>query len=339
MIKEALDEYARSMVREFGDRTKTVGSSEVGLCIRRVWYAKHGRGGPGVVGAWGAWVRGTVMEDCFWYPALKAKYGAKLKYAGPDQKTLRRGQLSATPDGILTGVSRDCLAHLGVPNVGSSCILVECKSVDPRVDVRVAREENVFQVQVQMGLVRDCTRYQPNYALISYTDASFWDEVDEFAIRFDPKVYEAAKVRAARIFGATELSEVKPEGWISGGRECEYCPFLEPCGGARHDVPARRIAPLDDQFIAEVEDLCREANKVRKRGDSAYEEFRDYQEQIKQRLRDKGVNRIPGVVSWSTVKGRRTYDMEKLRADLLRVGIDLAPYESFSDPSDRLNIS
>ena len=43
-------------------------------------------------------------------PALRARYGDKLLYAGDKQQTFVSGFLSATPDGLLIDQSRDALA-------------------------------------------------------------------------------------------------------------------------------------------------------------------------------------------------------------------------------------
>lgn len=338
MIREALDAYVAANKRVFGlDRLQTVGASEIGLCARRVGYAKKNPD-LGVEGGWGASVRGTTMEEAFWYPALKAKYGDRLKRAGPDQETLAKGRLSATPDGVLTGLKRNALAYLGVPDIKSTCIMVECKTIDPRMSLKEAKSENVFQVQVQMGLIRELTRWKPSYALITYTDASFWDEIDEFVVEFDPKVYEAAKRRADLIFGVDDPTELKPEGWIAGGRECEYCPFALQCGIERRRVPTGIEPVLDPQFIAEIEDLCREARTHKDAGDEAQARYKDLQVQIKDRLREKRVRKIPGVVSWSEVKGRTTIDAPRLEEKLAAVGIELADYQKTGEPSDRFQI-
>src|SRR5262249_35664409 len=72
------------------------------------------------------------------------------------------------------------------------------------------------------------TQWKPNYAVISYTDASFWDRVTEFAIPFDETIFANAKTRAETIMGAASASELEP-GLIAGGFECRWCPFKETC--------------------------------------------------------------------------------------------------------------
>lgn len=347
MIKDILAEYVAANRREFEDRTDTVGSSEIGLCARRVCYEKHqGEVMAGVPvpirieDGWGAAARGTVMENSFWYPALRARFGDDLLYAGPDQRTLKKGKLSSTPDGLLVRQPAGLLRHLGVKTIGRDrSVLVECKTIDPRVNLREAKRENVFQVQVQMGLVRDLTHHRPEYALVSYVDASFWDDVEEYAIRFDPGVYESAHARARTILGTDDARDLKPEGWIAGGRECEYCPYNQPCGIERRRVPTGpdRGDP-DPQFVAEITDLAAEAKRYKDQSAELDEKYRGLQVQIKDRLRDRGVRRIADVVTWTEVRGRTTFDAPKLQEALEKAGLRIEDYQKSGDPSDRLQI-
>src|SRR5262249_13553025 len=151
--------------------------------------------------------------------------GKKLLYAGDEQRTLVSGFLSATPDGLLIDQPSDALATLGIANIsGDGSVTVEAKTIDPRVKLDSAKPEHVYQAIVQIGLIRELTLHRPEVAVISYANASFLDEIVEFAVRFDPAVFENATRRAAQIVTATAADELKPEGWITGGRECEHCP-------------------------------------------------------------------------------------------------------------------
>lgn len=341
MIKEALAEYARSNQTKFShDRSRTVGASEVGQCIRKTAYAKRhlAHGQRGRDDNWGAAQRGKVIEDHFWYPALKKKYGKRLLFAGPKgQRTLIREPLSATPDGLLVDMSRDCLAHLGVPDIGPSrSISVECKSIDPRVNLREAKQENVFQVHVGLGLLRETTEYRPDYSLISYTDASFFDEVTEFVVKFDPDVFRAAEQRAQAVF-RDKPRDHRPEGYVSGGSECDYCPFVGPCGVARRSVPVLDTE-ADPQFVAEITDMVRELIQVKDRKKADETTIKLIEDDIKNRLREKGVRRIPDLITWSSVKGRSSFDNKAIKARLEELGVDVTQYETVGEPTDRLQV-
>jgi hypothetical protein len=337
MIRDALERYVKATKKVWpGGRESTVGASEIGLCARRVhWTKRNGIKNVDHEESWGAQVRGTIMEQQFWHPALKRRFGRKFRL--DQQKTLRDGALSATPDGLLVGLDRECLKDLGVRDIGESqCILVESKTIDPRVNLIKEKEENAYQVQVQLGLVRKLTKYKPEYALISYIDASFWNEILEFPVKFDPRVFEEAERRAARILEGPPKA-LAPEGWIAGGRECEYCPFTDACGVIRRSVPERDAA-ADPQFQAEVEDACREICELKDQAEAAETQVRVKEQALKDRLREKGVRKIPRVVVWSAVKGRTSYDNKAIREAAAAKGVDVEGYSTVGEPTDRLQI-
>lgn len=339
MIKEALNQHAEALERQFNhDRKRTVGASEIGLCARKVaWNKQSGTKNAQFVQGWGSHIRGTVMETAFWQPALRAKYGNSLKYSGSEQQSFEYESLSATPDGLVCNLQRDALKSVGVDDILSDCISVECKTIDPRVNLIKERDANHFQVQVQLGLIRRCTPYKPEYGLISYIDASFWDEVSEFPVKYDEGVFESAQLRASKLLNA-DPRDLKPEGWIAGGKECDYCPFTEACGIMRRSVPAEDAAVANPQFVAEIADLCREAAELKSQGESMEAEVRDLQQQIKDRLREKKVRRIPGIVVWSPVKGRTNYDMPALRRAAADLGLDVEKFSTAGEPTDQLRI-
>ena len=349
MIREALDEFAATHSRTFTAREQTVGASDVGQCARAVYFAKYEHDmdfgasrNPGAVDGWGARQRGTTYEECFWEPALRAKYGDRLLFAGSQQETFALGFLSATPDALLIACEDDALADLGVPHLGGDgSIVLEGKTIDPRTRLDGPRLAHVFQAQVQLGLIHVLTRHCPEYALISYTDASFWDEVREYPIRRDPKIFETAQRRAAQILTAKSAHALPPEGWIAGGRECERCQFSLACGNFRSTaIPAQVVEP-SPEFITEIVGLARHAKRLEDEADLAFAAHRTAQQDIKDRLSANNVRRIDGdgvKLTWSAVKGRPSYDMKAIREAAAAAGIDLAQFETTGAPSDRLDI-
>lgn len=352
MIREAIDAYGSRLNKAFDhDRKKSVGASEIGLCARRVHWAKHSvaadeqprlkrnkRGSMQARANWGAHVRGTVIEEQLWLPAMRKKFGKSLLYAGEEQVTLFDGSLSGTPDGLLVDQPRGLLKDLGVADIGADrSVVVECKSIDPRVNLVEEKSENAFQVQVQMGLFRTQTRHQPLYAVISYVDASFWHDVAQFVVKFDPDQYEAAKRRAAAILHG-DLSDNRPDGWIAGGKECEWCPFFRRCSGERNAVPPDKLGPVDPQFAAEIADMCREKSRLDLAAKQAEDAAADAQDRIRARLKERGVNRVPGVVRWFSIKGRDNWDNAGIREAARAAGVDVDAYVTAGEPTSRLNI-
>jgi hypothetical protein len=349
MIRETLHEFAIKTARTFEDRTATIGASDVGQCARKVfWWKMEGdpeyeaARDPDFVESWGAAVRGSTFETHFWLRALRARFKKKLHYAGKAQRTLVSGYLSATPDGLLTKLPRDILASLGVPDIGKSGELVlECKTVDPRTKLDEPKPEHVLQAQVQLNLFHETTKHHPDYALISYINASFWDDVAEFPVRFDPGIYEKAQARATEIMLARSAEELRPEGWIAGGSECNYCPFTRACGRERHAVPTGEDFQLPTQLLAEFSDMARDVKDLQRKAEVATSNLRGAQHDLKERLRVHNLRRVAGdgfSITWSAVKGRPSYDIPAIREAAAAAGVDLTKFETMGQPSDRLEV-
>ncbi len=345
MITSILADYAKSTEREFAtERSNTIGASEIGACLRKTWFAKNGIAhDEGYVDRYGAKLRGTLIEDHYWEPGIRwatLQNGSPLMLhlAGKEQKTIVDGYISATPDGALAGLARDALAHLGVPDIGpSGCIAIECKSLDPRAELRgVARSHHVFQTQIQMGLLRAHTKFKPDFALITYVDASFLDEVQEFAVAFDPAVYAAGVERSRAIMSAGDPLELSPEGKISGGAECRYCPWAWHCAKVIvAGIPREEGKALGDNAMATLKELRDSERAVSAEIDALNAKHGTLKQEIKEFLRANHVRRAGGEgweISWSQTKGRESVDTKAMEAS----GLDLTPWRKVGEPGDRL---
>jgi hypothetical protein len=343
MLTDILNSYVKSIGKIWAhDRTRTVGASEIGACSRRTYYFKHAEThDKSHVDRWGAAQRGNLIEQYLVVPALRKRFGKKYLWGGKQQRTFQAGHLSATPDGLLTGLKADALRHLGVKNMESDCLLVEIKSIDPRANLDKEKHQHKLQAMAQLGLVRLKTKYKPNYVLLIYIDASFHDEVTEFLVKFDQKIFDTLQKRATQIMTAKAASDLRPEGWIAGGGECETCPFKDPCGIERHALPSEKFKtkPVAPQRVAEMTDLCRAANELAAVRDKADADYRTQQEIIKERLRDWDIRKVPGVVTLSSVKGRIGYNTEDLKAAAIKAGINVEQFIRIGEPTTRLTIS
>jgi hypothetical protein len=344
MLADAYLEFYQIFERSLGDRSGTVGASEIGQCARQTFWRKNYGKAKGVEqdddyeSDWGARIRGVIMEFVYWVPALRKKYGADLLFAGTEQEKLISGHLSATPDGLLINRPYDALREFGIKNINSDCITMECKTIDPRTNLVTAKETNIYQVNTQIGLFRETTKYQPEYGLLTYTDASFWSEVDEFPIQFDPMMYQAAHERATDIITAKDGRDLMPEGWVTGGKECSFCPFTKACGVERRGVPygQRKASP---QFVAEISDRAKEHNVIKIDIERKEAELKTIQLQIKTRLKEKGIRRIPNVVNWYEVAAPVRYQNKEIRQAFAELGGDSDDYMTIGEPSDRLVVS
>jgi CRISPR/Cas system-associated exonuclease Cas4 (RecB family) len=345
IIKTAIDAYVSHAEPAFSssDRASTVGASEIGACIRQTYWRKNEGTELGVerdpefTESWGARKRGSVIERMLWVPAMRKKFGRRLLFAGRSQKTFAHKHLSATPDGLavrLTPLERKAItADCG------DCVTLECKSSDPRTNLAEAKSQHTYQTQVQLGLIRTKTPHRPTHALLSYIDASFWSEVTEFVVAYDERIYQSAQDRAQRIMRATSVDKLPPEGWIAGGAECRHCPFTRACGIERRNLPfADNDVKLDKQFVSEIEDLARAVKGAEHSRDACDALMRAKQDELKSRLRDKGIRKVPGIVSWSSVKGRESWDNKKIREAAEAAGVDIGQYNTVGEPTDRLLI-
>lgn len=365
-IGDMLKATAARKVKDFSghDRSTTLGASDVGRCLRQLYYDKNGVApDASFEQGRGAMDRGDIIEQHYWVPGLRGSLpeGVQLLYAGDEQRTLRSGFSSATPDGLMVGLARDCLAHLGIPDIESDELLVECKSIDPRVSLEKEKAEHTFQLHQQLGLVRETTNHRPMWGLISYVNASFLDDVKEYAVRFDAAVYDAGKQRAKRVFSADGAEArlpmtvpydeamrtfgvrpgdplVPPEGKIySGGKECEYCAWKGQCAQAIVGAVPAAAPPVSEQDLQLAQRLVNVERQARSRRDEAERELAVASEDIKEFLRTRNTRRVKGpgfTISYTTIQGRKSLDKEAMKAD----GIDLSLYEREGDPSERLTV-
>lgn len=353
-FKEAYDTFVKGHQKVWAhDRSKTVGASEAFGCLRKTWFAKHGgEVDKDYVESWGALQRGDLIEQHFAEPAVKwflenYFWDTRLIWGGDDQQTFKAADapLTATPDGLIIDADDDALAAYGVPSLGTAegevgCFNFEIKSIDPRVNLKEEKGIHRGQTQVQMGTIRETTDYRPNYAVIVYIDASFFDDIEVFVIPFDQRTYDVAKERARSVYTIKDVGQVYPEGKVDGG--CTYCKFTQACAKAsRLSTPTTGEANATNMalpIMKEFEEILREeraASAARKASEAA---FKSASERLKAWFRDVGVRRaeVPGVakVSLSWMKGRKTYDVEAMRA----AGLPVEDFTKTSEGHDRLTI-
>jgi hypothetical protein len=335
IVTTAVREFVESQKKIWKhDRAQSIGASEIGQCARKIFCTKFEDDpdlavprNPDAHDSWGARERGNLIEKHLLVPAMRAKFNHLAMFMGEEQKTFFDGYLSATPDCLL--------------RTNGHYLLIEFKTIDPRAKLDEAKPEHVYQAQMQMGILNALGEYKCDQAIVSYTDASFLSETKEFEIKFDPDYYAAAQKRAAAILTAESMREIAPEGWIAGGQECKYCPFSIACGRQRKDVP-QDGGIADPQFVAEIAEEAKKYLFMVSARDGAEKQVRELQTEIKKRLQDKKLRSIVGhgvSVLWSSVKGRIIIDGKGLREAALSAGIDVKPFESVSEPSDRLTIT
>jgi len=240
------------------NRKLTVGASEVGSCIRSVWYAKHGYPEERAQ-SWGPAERGNVIEK--WVMKRLKAAGVAVENV---QKTLLEPPLSATLD----------FTYQGMP--------VDVKSLDPRIHDPV-RQKHRFQLQVQMRLTGAAEGW------LLYVNASDFSDLREVRLEFDPSVAEAMRERAWVMLRAVEPPE--REGRWTG--DCQWCPFQSECLGK----PIIGEGALSEAEQAELRTLRDTASVATATVEYARERNERLREQAHEVLRRANVTIMPGVVS------------------------------------------
>lgn len=365
-FKKIFDGWVADTQKKWGhDRKKTLGGSEAFGCLRKAWYKRNGTPyDSDYEESWGALRRGDVIENHIVVPAME--WGAKafdfeLMMAGETQVTLfdktamvdvldedgnvigeEPGGLSVTPDGLVRGVARNALEKYGIPDLGNDCFMLEVKSIDPRVDLSEEKAIHHGQTQIQMGLMRENTAFKPNYAVILYINASFFDDIEVFVVRYDDKKYKVAKDRAHLIFKTTDPTKLYREGVIDG--TCQYCPFKGTCLiDVQKGMPAApgKGGDTNPELIAALnEDLIARRRVAKKALDKAEKEVALINEEIKGILRDfntsKAKDPVTGwTVSYSMAAGRKALNKQALEDD----GIDVEQYMRQGNPYEILRVT
>jgi len=96
---------------------------------------------------------------------------------------------------------------------------------------------------------------------------------------------------------------------------------------------------VDPQFAAEMKDAALSLRAMENSRDTLDSDVRALQDEIKSRLREKGVRKIPGVLQWSSVKGRTGFDNKAIQKAAVEAGVDLDQFKTTGEATDRLVIT
>lgn len=323
------------------DRDASLGASEAFGCLRKAYFKKHGyEPDDGYEADWGAAKRGDIIENHFAVPAITAILpdGASLIYAGEEQETLRKGRLSATPDGLVIDVDKDALEQLGILDIESDCFVTEFKSFDPRANIKEAKAIHAGQVQVQLGLIHELTEFRPEYGLVIYFNASFLSDIRTYVVKRDPKIYAAAVARSKQVYATENPKDLMAEGKLSG--DCNLCEFTEECAIAQGEATPREKRKIEDETILDRLALLIERQKTHAAiGKEAETERKLVDEEIKQILRDHDTKSAADdrfTVSLSWCAGKKSLDTLAVAAELEEHGKSLEDFQKEGSGYDRL---
>ena len=346
-FEDIFDEFIASNQKTWShDRSKSIGASEAFGCMRKSWFGKRGKGfgfvrDPEYKDSWGAVRRGDIIENYQVVPAVRSgltRRGLDLIMEGADQETIVDGLVSATLDGLIidpTGamLPKDFLAYYGIESIDEDSIVLEMKSFDPRINIIEPKAIHEGQTQMQMGLIRDTSKYKPNFAVVIYVNASWLDDMRIYVVPFDESVYQVGRLRAEKVFTTDDPAMLMAEGKLDG--MCAYCPFKRSCDEVSVGrVPEKRKALSKKEVDAQPSYLVQQldsmvlAHRELKVAEKALKrEVEESNEAIRQTLIRSNQSRAVGSnwkVSYTTIAGRKTLSKEKIE-------------EAGLDPDDFMN--
>ena len=318
-------------------REQYVSASAIGLCEMRQWYMSQR--GPIQIDderpdAWGIFARGDTGEDwaagVFDRAQLAEHGGSKLGLAfsatGKHQVTVidEVNKLAATPDGIMW--------------IGGEPILIEIKTIDPRVRLDGPKAAHQRQVMFAMALMARVHSIKPKRAVVLYIDCSNYANVTAFDVEFDEVEGDALIDRAMRIHAAT-LDDLQPEGVHDGGNECKTCDFAAQCKAYQVERVERAdsSAIMDEADLTDLDDLAAQRQAAAQMESEAKRLKESATSQIRMAMDEQGVSFVqtPGfAIRQSVTKGRETCDWRQAVED----GVDLSGYISVGNGYPRLTI-
>ncbi len=357
----ALEEIDQTRTPFSHDRLLTVGASEIGGCARRTAYEKSETPPDESFSPnFGAAKRGDILEDAWTVPVVRravGKIGGTLIWAGQNaQRTVisENWKLSATVDGLATGLHPQALAPYGATLIGrhptDNAVIVEMKSFDPRKDDSAFPiAQHLMQLQAQLGLVNhdQSHSYRPRWGVVVYVNASFVDDV-----RVYPDFYRRFEfhnlIRRARTIYDIPPEKHPPEGAIAGGSECEYCPFKERCGAVETARPTRLTnrSPFSRKQADHLRSAILTVDRERDLIKAAKERKTFAEHEIKRVMTDTNTRNVAmlsqnrRVISarWLKTAGPVRFDFAKMAEQLMEDGHDLQKFRTRGASSQRLAV-
>lgn len=311
---------------EVHDRSKYLNASEAWSCLRRLGYEKQGvPADKKYVQEWGYFERGNTVEE--WLVDVLHKSlpkTVKLLYAGEKQRTLRKGKVSATPDGLL------------IEN-GKTETVLEMKSIDPRANLNDGpRHSHVLQCKVQIELFNQTTKHAPKKGTILYVDASNYHTLMAFPVKRDKDVLTKMENRAEQAF-TQKPDDLPAEGaWTD---ECRLCPFAKRCKNATvKAIPHYAVPDAPKELADELQPWLEQRAVAAAAYEGAGKSKAEADEHIKSILTQHSISKTATPdwrINYVVSKGRESLDTDAMKKDK----IDVAKYMKRGDDYGRLTVT
>lgn len=313
------------------DRNLTVGASEIEACTRKIFFDKRGREFGFEIDedheeSWGAMERGNIIENHWVVPAVNWFFNEKDKskilitHTGEDQETMIYKNNSSTPDGLIINAPPSLLSQYGIDDIEGDCVCFEIKSIDPRSNIEEEKRAHHWQTQQQMGIFRETTEYKPNYAVIFYVNASWFDSMEVFVVKFEQDKWDQCVKKADMVYSAEDPIKVPAQGiWNNG---CSYCKWTHACAKIREaEVPKKKKYTASLEEETDLYNLAWNLQDVKEEIEKLDKEKKEYADELTRIIRSVDANTLVADdlqvnLAWS--KGK-----ESLNAKRLAEAVDL----------------
>jgi len=209
-----LEDGLRNTDSGLGDRSKYIGSSDIGQCPKKAYLSKINKETHELkqllIFERGHVAEGIVRNGLINNPS-KVLFKEQVEIAGLTSKT----------EFIKTHIDF-------VVNFPKEDVVIECKTISSALPNDIPRESWLYQVNLQLGLMQQKGLKKVRGLIIAFNLNS--GEALEFDVPFNKGIYDVAIKRANRLWKSVQLQE-EPEGEISD--LCGFCSFSKQCNTLR----------------------------------------------------------------------------------------------------------
>jgi CRISPR-associated exonuclease Cas4 len=262
-----------------GDRSKYIGASDIGGCLKKAYLSKTQGDGDRSLDEMLVLERGHIVEGII----EKALIARRVSY---------KAQVEVVAEG-----TTPITAHIDfVAEDSREMVVVECKSVSSAIDEPY--ENWILQAQLQIGLLRSQSSKLVNRGIIVALNVNDgW--ATEFPVQFSELLFVQALSRAKQLWDCVEKG-IEPEGEC--GHLCGYCPFKSQCSSLRSgatELP-KELAQKVNRLVA-LDKREKEAKAIKR-------ELKSYLEAVGIKKATAGANAVTLVLC----KGKSSIDLKKL---------------------------
>lgn len=268
-----------------GDRSKYIGSSDIGQCPKKAFFGKKTKETHELKQLL-IFERGHVAEGIVRNGLANNPHAISFKEQVEIQGTGKLSYIKTHIDFIV--------------DFPQECVVIECKTISSPLPNNQPRESWIYQVQLQLGLLRATSNRECRGIIVAFNLNT--GEAFEFNVDYNEKFFNIAVDRASSLWESVQ-SNIEPEGEI--GDLCTYCSFKSQC---------QTLQRNGEQLPQEVEQMAMRLKELK----PLENEAKNIKDNIKAFMESanlkKGIGREISLVMQSR-KGRETVSISDLRGN------------------------